>query len=207
LYKRVVRYCTDHKREQIFHPSMFWRMEIKPRQSGERVGELAPHFHLFFFGAPNIAYDTVIKWWQEITGDETIVFLNMKRLDNRRKGMNYVSKYVAKPSAADRALSASPNLDINLYLAAMGRFWGLEGGSDIPYARVVEVACTPLEASILRFIAVCEGMYPHLEFRRSAGFRLFVFENEGSRFKDILFECFWPDELASEEDTDFMSGS
>lgn len=195
FFKRLVRHAEKSKNYE-YKPAMFWRMEIKPRLSGDREGELAPHFHLFLFGCPAVPYVTALRWWHEITGDYTITFLNMKRLDNRRKAMNYVAKYVAKPSQADNALSSAvevngsmdfaPNLDISLYLAGMGRFWGLEGGDCIPVASLKEVIFEPLDASLLKFISVCEEKYEFLTNRWSYGFRLFVFAGELEKFEDVL---------------------
>lgn len=196
FYKRLVRYVKTKKRGAGYRPSWFWRMEIKERLSGELLGQPAPHFHIFLFGCPYIPRDMMLKWWHEITGDSTITQLDVKRLDNRRKGMNYVSKYVAKPMEADKdfgsASEAGAYLDISLYLAAMGRFWGFEGGQDIPYAVVKEVIYSPLDRSLLNFVSVLENLYPHLLSRWSFGFKIFEFGDEMERIKSIWFELNFP---------------
>ncbi len=42
------------KRLKREHPkaSGFWKLELKPRQSGENQGQVAPHFHLLLWGLP-----------------------------------------------------------------------------------------------------------------------------------------------------------
>ena len=42
------------KRLKREHPKVagFWKLELKPRQSGENVGQIAPHFHLLLWGLP-----------------------------------------------------------------------------------------------------------------------------------------------------------
>jgi len=196
FYKRLVRYVKTKKRGSGYRPSWFWRMEIKERLSGDLVGQPAPHFHIFLFGCPYIPRDMMLQWWHEITGDSSITQLDVKRLDNRRKGMNYVSKYVAKPMETDKdfgsASEAGAYLDISLYLAAMGRFWGFEGGQDIPFAVVKEMVYPALDPSLLNFVTVLENLYPHLLSRWSFGFKIFEFGDEMERIKSIWFEIMFP---------------
>ncbi len=34
----------------------FWRLEMQPRKSGERVGEMVPHFHLLIWNVPSVTW-------------------------------------------------------------------------------------------------------------------------------------------------------
>ncbi len=202
FYKRVVRYAL--KRSKIYKPAMFWRIEVNPRQSGENYGQAAPHFHLFLFGIPFIPQHFLLKWWREITGDETINQLDIKRLDNRRKVMNYVSKYVSKkPKAGDVfaplgegryvEVATGTILDIALYLAAVGRWWGFEGAENIPFAEIIEVRFSWLDRLMQEFVRTCEGKFAFLNERWSAGFRVFFFDPDARDYILSYFDQLIPD--------------
>ena len=181
FYKRVVRYCE--KRPTLYAPAMFWRIEVKARQSGESKYKPAPHFHLFLFGTPYIPKMTLLRWWHEITGDESITQLYIRRLDNRRKVMNYVSKYVSK----DEAEGSLPILDIALYLADVGRHWGFEGKENIPFAPIQTITMYWNCEQIQQFVRFTEELYPFLIDRWSYGYKLFFF---GSEKRDIVRQVY-----------------
>ena len=181
FYKRVVRYCE--KRPTLYAPAMFWRIEVKARQSGQSKYKPAPHFHLFLFGIPYIPKMTLLRWWNEITGDESITQLYIRRLDNRRKVMNYVSKYVSK----DEAAGSLPILDVALYLAEVGRHWGFEGKENIPFAPIQTITMHWNCEQIQQFVRFTEELFPFLLNRWSYGYKLFFF---GSEKRDIVRQVY-----------------
>jgi len=107
-----------------------WRLELKPRQSGEYEGWLAPHFHLLIFpvnplNKPKLA--VIRRWlklaWYEIAHDgdsnQGSAGTQIDAIENRRHAASYCSKYAAK---IDGAFSIVANI---------GRHWGVWGDMDI----------------------------------------------------------------------------
>lgn len=103
LFKRIERYVEKRNKKEaaagrpaLYAPALVWRLEPKDRKSGDRKGEVAPHFHLILLGCPYIPKDTLLNWWREIVSDQSITQLDVQRMDTHRKLMNYISKYVRK---------------------------------------------------------------------------------------------------------------
>jgi len=184
FFKRIQRYIAKHSKWRDYAPSFFWRLEVQDRKSGERKGEAAPHFHLFLFDCPYIHQSKLLEWWRQITEDFSITQLHIERLDNRRKAMNYVAMYTAKKVSP---ASSEASLDIALYLADGGRFWGFEGGSNLPFGEIMTVVLPLNSPHCQKFITVLETLYDFLLSRWSVGFRVFEFGDEGiDRIRAIL---------------------
>lgn len=113
-------------RRIIPHVGGFWRLELKPRLSGENEGVFAPHFHLTVF-TPDKYKGRRLHWlrlwfslaWYEIvnSGDERhkAAGTNVRTIYNRAHAMRYCSKYQAKDG---------------LESFAVGRRWGAFGELD-----------------------------------------------------------------------------
>lgn len=215
LYKRLCRFVEKYHGKK-YKPSMFWRLEIKPRLSGEREGEIAPHFHLFWFDTPYVKKHIIKKWWRQITGDNSISQIDVKRLDSDRKAFNYVSKYAAKESDADAVYKgqvdyddqvynpetgrfsdklprSGANLELTLYLADIGRYWGFEGGANLIWAQKNQVVVPYLSDSMDKFFQVLENWMPYLRERKQYGFNYFDFEGDLGWMFDLLQEIIWSD--------------
>ena len=171
FYKRICYYAK--KNHLDYKPSIIWRVE--PQKRG------APHFHLFVFNAPKIPKYMLLQWWQEITNDPTITQVDREFLTTRRKAMNYLSKYISKdkysfPSEGCEAAQ----LDIALYWAKAGRYWGSEGLTDAMFAVTNELIVELLDDGLLRFVAMMETAFPFLADRWSFGFRVFTYDKPAS---------------------------
>jgi hypothetical protein len=188
LHKRIVYYCG--RRKLNYKPAHIWRLE--PQERG------FPHFHMFLFNAPKIPEYMLLKWWQEITGDPTITQVkSLQRLDNRRKVMNYLNKYISKPTDYEKMRSKEASivasvdaatsdegalLDISLYWEKVGRYWGSEGlisdpdDPDYMFAPVNEMFVEITNDGLLQFVALLEKTFPFLVDRWSFGFRIFTYD-------------------------------
>lgn len=89
-----------------------WRIETMERKSGDKTGEVAPHWHLIVFvpqmeqsaleALATVAQDEIRQHWYEIvaSGDEKHLEhgADVAPVRSIRHAMKYVSKYVAKTS-------------------------------------------------------------------------------------------------------------
>jgi len=62
---RFLREVETHVGKKV---SSLWRLEWKPRRTGNVVGELMPHFHLVLFDVEFIPHAMVRHWWRTILG-------------------------------------------------------------------------------------------------------------------------------------------
>lgn len=125
---------------------VIWRKELKPRQSGENKGKIAPHYHMLIFtdhpqdvgvttehvqnrglqiektvSALSLLVEVwALKVWDEIvdSGDENHALHGAFAVAcrNRRHAYKYISKYIAKIENDD---------------FAVGRRWGRIGAFDV----------------------------------------------------------------------------
>ena len=124
------------------HCAVLWRMEYQP-------GRGAVHFHLLAFDLPYVPKTEVLRLWQEVTGDATIIMTRIEMIRSPRQAMYYVGKYMAKigqyhRGAIDLATGAlAPDLvdlsfDHNwLDCETPGRFWGIEQRKNLPFAKLM----------------------------------------------------------------------
>ena len=111
---------------------VIWRLERKPRQSGENQGRIAPHFHLLVY---NVSYLPLLKWlplaWYEVVDSHDPRHLTWHRgkcgngnvpcvQEVRSVGgvLFYTSKYICKAE--------------NDELEGIGRMWGIVGRAELP---------------------------------------------------------------------------
>jgi hypothetical protein len=105
-----------------------WKKELKPRQSGKNVGQVAPHFHMLVWGA---AYADLIQFcgsaWYEVVGSGDIRHLNAGVRVERIHTPNGVKSYCAKYLAKEDLGEVNQN-------EGLGRFWGVINAEVIPWA-------------------------------------------------------------------------
>lgn len=115
FFKRLIRRFPE--------AVVIWRLERKPRLSGENQGEIAPHFH---FLAYNVPYYVLLRWmslaWYESVGSGDSRHFNAGTRVEQVRSVNgvmyYTSKYICKAE--------------NLELEGIGRIWGVIGRSELP---------------------------------------------------------------------------
>lgn len=133
----------------------FWRMEIKPRQSGESQGELVPHFHLLIFGVnpPSLAY---MRRWINVTWSRVAAYpdsppqklrTQCDEITSRRHAAAYASKYAAKLEDCNKELFQSENSQ------SWGRHWGVFGALDFSPVMVVTLP----GSALVRFKRLVRG--------------------------------------------------
>lgn len=128
----------------------FWRVEWKMRESGRFVGQPMPHLHVIYFNMPFVPVKDWAACWARAIGWEGRVSLKLEEIQNLRKCLYYVSKYIAK-------LDALSNLDIASYLSEYqgGRRWGTYRKNLIPVADKTEIRIPPGDlADRIRAVAI-----------------------------------------------------
>jgi hypothetical protein len=142
-----------------------WRLELRRRKSGERVGAIMPHFHLLVFnlGRNGVRPATVMAefrqwlsraWWEIVgTGDPAHLRAgtNAQYMKSWRTVVCYTSKYVAKTDGDEDGITVTAADHI-------GRWWGVVNRAALPWATRRTVLLTASEA--LRLWSI---------FRRRAG--------------------------------------
>lgn len=118
-----------------------WRIEYKPRKSGDRKGEVAPHFHMFMWGQSLFEFLIwAAKAWYTIVGSGD--FRHMERgveaevIRSWRGVMSYTSKYITKVDEAKIPPGA-------------GRFWGVFGKNNIPWSTITNIKISDQQVKIL----------------------------------------------------------
>jgi len=114
-------------------------MEIKPRLSGELVGQLAPHFHVLLFGAP--MHEVIFRRWLQRAWSEIVyetdrpprrVRTQSDKIENRKHAARYASKYAAKEETAEEERIYEIHKS-----ETWGRRWGSFGALDLSCQLVV----------------------------------------------------------------------
>lgn len=135
-------------RENGEHLWCFWKLE--PQQRG------APHFHLLIGGLPVreknslMAWQRKIRlWWKDIirgvyyTGTK-VAFPFVDYVRQGASMQRYIAKYVSKDAGGCDSLEPVSNLagaskKVTSW-AKPGRFWGVYGRKNVPWASLFEVA-------------------------------------------------------------------
>lgn len=122
--RRLEEYC----REPI---AILWRLEWKGRQTGERAGEIMPHFHLMALTPAFVPHEAIRHWWRVTIGAfDGPIATDVRRVRSGEGCARYLSKYLAK----------LPSLDIVSQLnkqETRGRHWGLLRKHLVPFAPVI----------------------------------------------------------------------
>jgi len=183
--KANLRALLERLRRAAPESSAVWRMELKPRQSGEFVGRIVPHFHLLVFGADHLesptkgAKENYSGWfheaWEAVTKHHEHypddgrhdLRTDDKKINGGRQAMYYVAKYAAKvDEEALLVTDAYPHV---------GRFWGVFQRDFLPSCPLREVAFRIHSEAFQPFReAACE-IYPGIaQKRQNQGFTLYV---------------------------------
>lgn len=101
--------------------AFLWRMEYQKRG--------AIHFHVIAFNVHRVDLQSITKYWQELTGDDS--YPDVETMHNRRKALYYVSKYVAKPEQNSSGFINEPYSEKTVFF---GRFWGCVNRKALPFA-------------------------------------------------------------------------
>lgn len=129
IAKKHLKAFIRRIRKHYPRASIIWRLEYQKRG--------APHFHLIVFRLPFIPKEKVAQVWAEIIGAEFCdnsreisrpPFTRIESIDNKRKAMMYVAKYVAK--AEGGGFNNVPYQNQH----SEGRFWGICGRKYIEFA-------------------------------------------------------------------------
>ncbi len=103
-----------------------WRCEWKLRKSGQRAGELMPHFHLVPFGVGFLPHQMVREWWRDAIGREAgSLATDVRRITGEAGACKYLAKYVSKEASLD--ISTYHNSGIKF-----GRHWGVTRRERVP---------------------------------------------------------------------------
>lgn len=127
-----LRALLERVRRRWSEASGVWRRELQERG--------AIHFHLIFFGLPEVGKAWFLDAWQEITGDASISQVDVQSLEGWRKVASYVSKYVAKREDCETEEDCGAfgeALDYvtypHAYKETEGRVWGLFNAEFLPW--------------------------------------------------------------------------
>jgi hypothetical protein len=123
------------------HPlAGIWRLEWQVRKSGRYVAQYMPHIHLIYFGIPWINKTLWMEAWARSVGWGGHISVKIEEIQNIRKCLYYVSKYIAK-------LDVLSTLDIPSYLNKYlpGRKWGTYRKNLLPVADKHEFRVPPGE--------------------------------------------------------------
>lgn len=124
--------------------SFIWRLELQQRKTGENMGKIAPHYHVFLYGISfNDEFDLnefrqwlSLSWFQIVDSkDEKHLRAgtNCTFMRSWKGSMAYAAKYMTKFNEID---------DVDI-----GRHWGVYFRKNLPEAQVVELDITDEQAT------------------------------------------------------------
>jgi hypothetical protein len=114
--------------------AFMWRLELKPRQTGDHVGELMPHFHLLVWGVDAIDVHWLRDGWSEIVDTGDTIRVNIRRISSWRGAASYLAKDMAKVGVTD---------------VPTGRVWGVINRAHLA-VEIIRVDLTPEQFYRLR---------------------------------------------------------
>lgn len=143
VWKRDLDVFCKRLRRHFEKAGAFWRLEFQRRG--------APHYHLLVWG---VEYTPLLKWvsraWYEVVGSGDEAHLKagtrVERLRSWKGAFAYASKYLAKK-------------DTERVISGVGRFWGVIGRDNIPWAEIEQVAVSDDHAKkFLRWLRKYAGL-------------------------------------------------
>jgi len=162
--------------------SSIWRMEFQERG--------APHFHLIVFGLDYIKKEFLAKLWADTIGQKywdhskdepAYPFTRIEGVQQHRKLIYYVSKYVAKvedkgsPRQAEGEVQgddSSCGFNSVLYMDAVGRFWGVIKRNILPMAEIKRIV-KEIGHWLDDLRNLCKEFYPWINYDAS-GFHVYM---------------------------------
>lgn len=194
----TLTYPDSHARETVaargMHKSLFfryaekflgrqvpalWRVEWKPRQSGEYTGIVVPHFHLLVCGVRYLHWARVRAWWRQILEVKGPLCTDVQGIEGEGGVADYVAKYAGKIAS----------LDIGTYQSSVdpsGRHWGVRRKSAIP-THPVAILRQIFEAEVEWCQMIATGVFPRYNPLLDGGFTLLGREY-AARFSDEFAE-------------------
>lgn len=143
-----------------------WRVEWMPRQTGERKGELMPHFHFLVFGVKYINWRIVREAWRKAIGyDAKHLVTYVQRVYGIDGAAKYLAKYCAKVASLDIAAYLNSGI-------SFGRHWGITRKLLIPMCPVL-VSRRLRDEEIEQIQADAAKRWPAYEPGLSGGFTLY----------------------------------
>jgi len=149
VYKNHIEYFYDRLERKFKNVGIIWRLEFQKRG--------APHFHVFVWGVDYVSLLRVVsRMWYETVGSGDPKHLEagtrVEKLRSWRGAIGYAGKYLGK---IDKT-----------YNGLVGRWWGVKGRVNLPWA-VFMVACvSPKNAqTLIRYFR----RYAHIKSRAYLG--------------------------------------
>lgn len=144
VWKAQLRAFYKRIRRRWPRAAWFWRLEFQKRG--------APHFHLLMWGVPY--HEELKAWvsnaWYEVVASGDIKHLragtNVQKVRSWKHMMAYASKVVGKVLIGEVGKDGqAPDIEV-------GRWWGVEGAEDIPWAVLVSVDIThKMACNLIRY--------------------------------------------------------
>lgn len=123
-WKQDLRVFEERLKRRFPGGCYVWRMETVDRKSGERIGEIMPHFHLLVYG---VSRENLRKWvptaWYETVGTNDVKHLHagtqVQPIMSRRGVMRYASKALGQVMTGELAKTLQAKGE------GLGRWWGV----------------------------------------------------------------------------------
>jgi len=153
--------------------SAIWRLEFQERG--------APHFHLIVFGMDYIKKEYVAKLWANTIGkkywdtskdEPAYPFTRIEGVQQHRKLIYYVSKYVAKADPKPEGQGSACGFNSVLYMDAIGRFWGVIKRNILPMAEIKRIV-KEFGHWLDELRKLCKEFYPWINDEAS-GFHVYM---------------------------------
>lgn len=129
VWKRDLKVFAERMKRLDSTAGFVWRLGLRRRKSGKRHGEIAPHFHLIFYGDPALLEQHRANW-SDISGME-VWYCEKIETDNG------VGAFISKFSSLAEEVEN------------LGRWWGAYFRHNLPIAEAEETEISDSEAAVL----------------------------------------------------------
>ena len=182
-WKRHLKNLWQRLERQYPKGSFFWVLELKRRKSGINEGSFAPHFHLLVFGVGEL-FDFMdwlsLNWYEVVDSGDRKHFragTNVQLIRYWRRTICYLSKalkYLSKVDVEDLPEEWH-----------VGRFWGVYGRDNIPWAHSWICKLTEKEAiQMIRYLR----RFAKIKGRDNYSLSVIADSNQWSkRLEDLLY--------------------
>lgn len=135
-WKRDIDVFGKRLRRKFPVAGFVWRVEFKERKTGEKTGEIAPHFHLLVYGANYHLLRAFVPgaWYKVVGSGEESHLKASTRVEHIYSFggiMRYVGKYISKEDEFPPEWC--------------GRVWGVVGREQMPWAVRVTISLSEAE--------------------------------------------------------------
>lgn len=125
-----LRHLEEHLGHRI---TGIWRVEWKPRLTGNDAGEIVPHYHFVILKEKYVHYKLIRNWWRGILKVKGPLATDVRAIINGELAGFYIAKYVAK-------VQPLASLDNCAYHNSPGRHYGFIRRNSIPLCPVESIA-------------------------------------------------------------------